>query len=81
MLQQAVGPHDEVVFRRAVDGRARDFEVILLFVVLERDHFECIFQMDGIEDGLQVVIAVGPSFGDAQSEVYLCVGKCYHDML
>jgi hypothetical protein len=40
-----------------------------------------VFDVDGVEDGLQVVVSVVPALNDVEPQVDFCYGECNHFQL
>jgi hypothetical protein len=81
VLQQLICPNHEVTLFVTVDCNVRHLQVAVygrgeLSVHLK--HLEGVADGYGIEDGLQVVVAVGATLNNIQSEVDLANRMGYH---
>lgn len=81
LFQQFVGSDHEVVFRLSFDGRTFHVKRIRSIVIFSSCHFQCILQVDGVENGFQVVVTVGTFFNNIQAKVYFGIGKCNHKVV
>ena len=77
LLQEAVGAHGEVLFVRAAVGRG---------VALEAEtrrrggYLDYVADVDGIEDGLDVVVSVLAPGHYVEPDVNLGIGEYYHSL-
>ncbi len=76
-LQETVGTHTEVV----VGGTVDDDALLLKGELLGGDDFELVAQGHGDKEGLQVVVAVGPTSHHMEPEVDFAMGMGDHGMV
>ena len=74
LFQQFVGSDHEVVFRLSFDGRTFHVKRIRSIVIFSSCHFQCILQVDGVENGFQVVVTVGTFFNSNIAESFEKIG-------
>ena len=67
LFQQFVGSDHQVVFRLSFDGRTLYVKCIRSIIFFSSCHFQCILQVDGVENGFQVVVTVGTFFNNIQT--------------
>lgn len=80
MLEQAVGLDDQIVCGVSLKGITQKMEqtVVAIRRALLND-FERIVDGNRVEDGVQIVIAIGAARGDLQTDVYFGIWEEYHN--
>jgi hypothetical protein len=81
LFQEVISTNHKILLLVAVDVDVGNLQVAIHWrreILIHREDFECIKDRHGIEYSLEVVIAIGPTFYDIESEVDFTDRLCYH---